>query len=269
MPASELLDPDSSLYAWLAHDLRFYRVKHRLSQPSLGAIIGRSASSLSNCEAGRRRITVEEADILDNLWDTGGHFRRLMMFARLSHDPDWFRQHVEHEAKARMLKLYELSFVPGLFQTPEYATANLAAGPVKDLKATVDARLSRQGILKRDEPPLLWVLLDETVLIRPVGGAKVMRQQLGHLLQLSELPHVFLRIVPLSAGAHMGQDGAFKLMTTESGEVAFSDAPGGGRLVLDSAEVRSFGVRYDRIGIKALPDDLSRDLILRTMEATK
>src|SRR3954447_20181173 len=89
-----LPDPNSSLWAWLAHDLRFYRTKHGLSLAQLGKIIGRTRGSVSACEYGRRRINDQEANILDKLWDTGGHFRRLLRFARLNHDPNWFEEHL-------------------------------------------------------------------------------------------------------------------------------------------------------------------------------
>jgi transcriptional regulator with XRE-family HTH domain len=247
----DLPDPNSSLYAWLAHDLRFYRLKHGLSQAQLGAIIRRSPSSLSNCEAGRRKITAKEAKILDDLWDTGGHFQRLLLFARLSHDPDWFRG----------------LWVPGLNQTPEYARASFTAAGISNIDALIEARTARQAILDRKNPPLLWILLDHAVLDRPVGGPDVMREQLSRLHELSQRPNVILQVVPRSAGAHMGQDGAFKVLTVEATEVAYVEAPGGGRLILDDAEVRSFGVRYGRIGAKALADDPSRDLIIEAMES--
>ncbi len=95
------VDPDSSLWSWLAHDLRFYREKYGLSQEAMGGIIRRSGSNLSNCEAGRRRITSKEAKSLDARFNTGGHFQRLLRFAQRGHDPDWHRQFVHLEKKAR------------------------------------------------------------------------------------------------------------------------------------------------------------------------
>jgi hypothetical protein len=78
---------------------------------------------------------------------------------------------------------------------------------------------------------------------------------------------VGIRIVPWSAGEYIGQDGAFKLLSSETFDVAYAEAPTGGRLVMESREVRGFGLRYDRIGVKALPEDLSRGLINDAMEA--
>src|SRR5215813_480817 len=103
MAPHEAVNPDSSLWAWLAHDLRFYREKYGLSQPEMGKIIRRSGSNLSNCEAGRRRITEKEAKLLDEYFKTGGHFQRLLRFARRGHDPNWFRQYVGFEVTAAMI----------------------------------------------------------------------------------------------------------------------------------------------------------------------
>lgn len=103
----------------------------------------------------------------------------------------------------------------------------------------------------------------------PVGGPDVMRAQLAHLLDLSNQPNVSVRVVPRSAGAHVGLDGAFKVMTVDEGDVAYTEAHGGGRLVLSAQEVRSFSVRYDRVGVKALPEEASRNLIREIMEDMK
>jgi transcriptional regulator with XRE-family HTH domain len=121
-------DPDSSLQAWLAHDLRLYRKRAGMSQEELGEALGRTGSNLSNIEAGRRSIDEDDAKKLDELWDTGGHFRRLVIFARRNHSPDWFREHVSYEERATIIKIFEPMFVPGLLQTPEYAMATLVAG---------------------------------------------------------------------------------------------------------------------------------------------
>jgi hypothetical protein len=113
------------------------------------------------------------------------------------------------------------------------------------------------------------VLLSESVLDWPVGGTEVMRSQLARLLELSELPHVTLRVVPRSAGAYEGLDGPFKVITVEEGEIAFVEAPNGGRLVMDAAEVRGLRLRFDRIGAIALPIDSSRSLVKQIMESMK
>jgi DNA-binding XRE family transcriptional regulator len=100
------VDPDSSLWAWLAHDLRFYREKYAMSQAAMGRLIGRSATNLSNCEAGRRRITSKEARVLDTRFTTGGHFQRLLRFAQRGHDPDWLKHYAHFERGATMIKTF-------------------------------------------------------------------------------------------------------------------------------------------------------------------
>lgn len=261
-----LPDPDESLWSWLAHDLRFYRTKHGLSLAQLGRIIGRTRGSVSACEHGRRRITDREAVILDELWETGGHFARLLRFARLGHDPDWDKEHLETEARSTVIRTYESSWVPGLLQTADYARATFKAAGL-DPDPLVERRLARHELIDRESPPVLWVVLDHAVLLREVGGGSVMREQLAHLLHVAEQPNVSLRVVPLNAGAHMGQDGSFKLMKTSAGDVAYVEAPAGGRLIMDSDEVVSLQLRYDRIGALALPEPMSRSLIRECMEA--
>ena len=269
MSAAELIDPDSSLWAWLAHDLRFYREKHGLSLAQLGNIMGRTRGSVSNCEAGRRRISEQEARILDRHWDTGGHFLRLLTFARSGHDPDWFKQHLEYESKATVLKIYELAVVPGLLQTSDYARASFTAAGLEtaELEEQLASRMGRQEALHKREPPTIWVLLDEGVLDHQVGSTNVIREQLAHLLNVARSHHVTLRIVPRTVGWHFGFEGAFKIMTVSTGDVAYVEACGGGRLVTDPVEARAFTLRYDRIGAWALPVDSSEALIVEKMEA--
>lgn len=269
MPKTDPPNPDESLYAWLAHDLRFYRQKYGLTLKKLGEIIGRSESSLSNCEAGRRVISEDEAITLDQLWDTGGHFRRLLLFARRNHNPNWFREHVSYEGLATAIRTFEGLWVPGLLQTPDYVRASFEAAGVADLGGLVAERLSRQEILQKEAPPFLEVLIDQAVLMRRVGGPAVMRAQLQHLADASELPHVILRVIPFEEGAHMGQDGGFVVLTLDNGELAYVEAPTGGRLVTERSEIGSISLRWARIGAKALPQGPSRDLILKVMETMR
>ncbi|RKR91442.1 helix-turn-helix protein [Micromonospora pisi] len=117
--------------------------------------------------------------------------------------PDWFEFYVGLEAEAASLRTYEAESVPGLLQTEEYARAIylLTAGDA-GVDRKVDARLKRQEVLHRDPPVGLSVVLNEAVLLRPVGGATVMGHQLAHMVNLSELPNVTIQVLPFSAGGH-------------------------------------------------------------------
>lgn len=262
------LDPDSSFKHWIASDLRFFREREGLSLSQMGQIMQCNRHNVSNLEHARDGWNMNErqAARLDEYLRLNGHFGRLVRFARTAHDPEWFAEYAKHEAKALEIRTYRLALFPGLFQTPEYARELLTSSRlVDDIEGAVDARMKRQEVLVRAKPPLVWVLLDETVLHRPVGTPEVMRGQLARLLEVIELPHVTIRIVPLSAGFHLGLDGMFNYLSMQTGELAFAEAPGGGRLI-QGLEVREFGFRWDRIGASALPWDTSRDLITKAME---
>jgi hypothetical protein len=269
MHARELLDPDSSLWDWIAVDLRFWRHREGLSGSQMGRIMTCNRHTVSNMEAGRYKLTDAQAKAIDEKFNLNCHFQRLLKFAREGHDPDWFREHLEYEAKARQLRIWELSWIPGLFQTEAYARAQFTLYGVKDIEGQVATRMARQGILSKDAPPFVWVLLDQAVISRPVGGPDVMQEQLAKLLELSTLHHVCIRVVPWSAGGHVGQDGAFKVMTVGASDVVYTEASMGGRLVQGTSEVEAFAIRHDQISAKALPEDLSRSLIKEMMEATR
>jgi hypothetical protein len=262
-----IVDPDSSLWAWLAHDVRFYRKKYQLTQSQLGTVVKCSPPNVSNIESGRRKLTDEQAVALDVRFKTGGHFSRLLRYARLGHDPDWFKQYVDIEASANVIKTFEVAIVPGLLQIPEYAAVLFKVGGVIDVDGSVARRMIRAEIFSRRDPPVLWVLITENVIECPIGSPEVMRKQLAHLLDMSSRRNIGLRVVPRSAGAHPGLDGSFSVISGDIGDVAYTESPGGGRLVASAAEVREYVLRYDRIGQAALPQSASRDLIQKAMEA--
>ena len=114
---------------------------------------------------------------------------------------------------------------------------------------------------------MLWALITESVLEWPIGGPDGMRTQLAYLIEASERPNIGIRVVPKDAGAYAGVDGSFSIISGETGDVAYTDSPGGGRLVPSADEVRSYGVRYERISQTALPTGPSRKMIEQAMEA--
>lgn len=263
------LNPDASFKHWIASDLRFYREAQGLSLSQMGQIMECNRHTVSNVEHARDgwNMNEDQASKLDAYLKFNGHFARLVRYARTAHDPDWFAEYTKYEAKALVIRFYRLSLMPGLLQTPEYARAVITASRmVQDVEAAVEARVKRREVLAGREPPLVWILLDESLLYRPIGGKKVMREQLSFLLDTIDTPQVTIRVVPQSAGFHLGLDGSFNTLTMEAGDVAFVEAPGGGRLIQGNPEIREFGLRWDRIGASALPWDASRDLIAQAME---
>jgi hypothetical protein len=130
--------------------------------------------------------------------------------------PGWFSMHVSLEGAAALIRQYEPHFVPGLLQTEDYARGVLRSGAIgqtrpEDIERLVALRMQRQELLTRQDAPRLWVVMDETVLRRPVGGPEVMRAQIDKLLEATKLPNVTLQVAPFASGPHPGTYGPFVL----------------------------------------------------------
>lgn len=266
MNINESPDPRSSLWAFMAHMLRFHRTQRGVSGGALADLLNCARSSISRLENEEAKLTDAQAAQLDEAWTTGGLFGVLLFYARLGHDPNWFKSFTDTEIRASVMKIYAGQLIPALLQTPEYARALMTVGRVADVEGSVKARMARQRLLTRKDPPDVWVLLAETALLCHVGGKEVMRAQLARLLEVSELPNVTLRVVPNSAGANLGLDGPFKIVTLKEGMVAYVEALNGGRLVPEASEVGELDTRFQRIGAVAEPIDSSRRLIKQLME---
>ncbi|MFB7509249.1 helix-turn-helix domain-containing protein [Streptomyces broussonetiae] len=137
--------------------------------------------------------------------------------------PSWFTAYVSLETSAKTLRTYEPQYVTGLLQTPDYARAvlrgGLPHGSEEELARRVELRLRRQSLLEREDAPTLWVVMEEAVLHRAVGSPEVMREQIERLLNVSELEHVSVDIVPFAAGAHVGACAPFTYFRFEEPEL--------------------------------------------------
>nr|WP_301175641.1 DUF5753 domain-containing protein [Actinomadura geliboluensis] len=185
-----------------------------------------------------------------------------MYYARTGHDPDWFKQFIQYEASADIIRVYHGKTVPLLAQTEDYALAVLrAAGRMDEVEAETKARMKRQEILHRKVPPYLWILLDQEVLEIRLGDNAVMRDQLAHLLRMGESPRTTIRIVARSAGWHQGHDGPLQVYSIRSRELAYAGAQIGGRMIEAGDEVTTVAIRFEQIGALALSRDASRELI--------
>jgi hypothetical protein len=261
------LDPKISFWHFLAYYLRFEREKQGLSLTQWGQIIGAARSTVSNMEAGRHKIHDDQVKLIDGKFGTGRLFELLLWYARTAHNPDWFRQYTQYEADATIIRIYHGQVIPTPLQAEAYIRALLLASNVKDVEASVEARMARQdAMFSSDEPPEIWLLLDEPALTYEIGGPETMREQLRHLLKLGMLPNISIRLLPKSSGAHLGLDGPFRVISMESRDVAYAGAQRGGRLIEATGEVRDLRVDFERIGHKALCEDDSRTLIEQYLE---
>ncbi|WP_405628818.1 helix-turn-helix domain-containing protein [Streptomyces sp. NBC_01174] len=183
--------------------------------------------------------------------------------------PSWFTAYVSLEAGARTLRTYEPQYVTGLLQTPDYAHAvlrgGLPNGTEDELARRVELRLRRQSLLEREDAPTLWVVMEEAVLHRVVGGPHVMRQQLERLLDVSELAHISLDIVPFTAGAHVGACAPFTYFRFEEPElpdIVYSELLSASVYLDQRADVVSHLEAHTRMSLLTSSED-SRALLNR------
>lgn len=261
MESHDSLDPRSSLWDLVAVQLRLLRLNHGWTCQQVGDVAKASRSHVSNWEAGRRRPTQANLEPLDEAWDTANLLTSLAEHAKDGHDRPRVGAFLDYERTAGSIKNYSSDVIPGLLQTEDYARALfLRGGVVEDVDAAVKERMKRQQRLYDPKPPYLWVVIAQPVLWWQVGDRTVMRGQLNHLLKVSELGHISVRVLPVSAG-WPGVSGSLFILTTREAEVIYMEAGRMGRLVERPAEVREFNVSYDRIGALSLPEDQSRTLI--------
>lgn len=182
--------------------------------------------------------------------------------------PDWFSAFVSLEGAARVIRAYEPHYVPGLLQTADYAHAVLRAGlptaSEEEIARGVALRMERQSLLTRRDAPLFWVVLDETVLRRPIGGPGVMRAQTARLIEACALPNVRLQIMEFSAGPHSAMYGPFhifRFQIQELPDVVFTESLVGAAYFDERDDVSAYLEALDRMCAQAAPA-LSTEAIL-------
>ncbi|CAM5604802.1 helix-turn-helix domain-containing protein [Streptomyces griseorubiginosus] len=183
--------------------------------------------------------------------------------------PNWFSAYVSLEAGARTLRTYEPHYVTGLLQTRAYAHGVLRSGfphePDEDLGRRVDLRLRRQSLLERPDAPTLWVVMEEAVLHRVVGGPEVMREQIERLLEVAELEHVSVDVVPFTAGAHVGACAPFTYFRFEEPElpdIVYTEVLSGAMYLDQRADVVAHLEAHSRMSLLTSDAD-SRALLNR------
>ncbi|HXB47882.1 MAG TPA: helix-turn-helix transcriptional regulator [Streptosporangiaceae bacterium] len=214
----------------LGGQLRKLREAAGITPERAGYEIRASRSKISRVEHGR--VGFKERDVVDLLTlygvtDEKVHQRMLALAQQANSPgwwaryddvlPDWFETYVGLEQATSLIRTYELQFVPGLFQTREYARAVTVLGhraaSAEEIERRVSLRLNRQQILTRaDSGPKVWAVIDESALRRPLGGREVMRAQLEHLIEITESSQVTLQIMPFDRGGHSAAGGSFAIL---------------------------------------------------------
>lgn len=159
------------------------------------------------------------------------------------------------EAEAETVLNFELGMVPGLLQTEDYARAMIQAGPaeigINEVEARVEVRLTRQKGLYQDPPLRLVAIMDEAALHRRVGGLKVMREQMQHLLDLVEdRPRVTMQVIPFDRGAHPSMTGGFVILQfpePDDPDAVYVENAAGGLWLEKSTEVADHHIGFQHL----------------------
>jgi transcriptional regulator with XRE-family HTH domain len=172
--------------------------------------------------------------------------------------PSWFEAFIGLESAASVVRTYEVQFVPGLLQCPQYVDAVLSSNRAQsatDLQRRIELRQRRQAALERDDAPILWVVLDEAALRRPIGGPEVMKAQIAYLIEQAERPNITIQLLPYSVGAHAAEGGAFTLLRfaeADLPDVVYLEHLTGAQYIERPEDVEQYARAMDRISVDAL-----------------
>ena len=268
------LDPGASPAAFFGNEVREARTKAKMPQPALGAAVGYDGTYVSKVETGTIVPDDDFVNGLDRVFPhMNGWFARFWNNSRKweGQYPAWFKDWVDAEEHARVIRWWEPLLIPGLLQTADYARELFRAWQsVNDadvVERSVSARLDRQAIFDRPNPPTLLAVIDETVLWRGIGNPEIMRAQMEYLIDMSARPNIAVHVVPADVGAHTGLLGAFIVadLDGESGRVVYLETPDQG-LISDapSLATKILGM-FERVRSEALPKGASHELIRRVV----
>ena len=269
----------------LALELRRLRESARLTCEEVAEHLECSASKISRVETGR--VSVSPRDVRDMLALYGvpeAARAELMQLARDSRQKGWwhaysdaiephFAAYLGLESAASEIRIYEVSLIPALLQTEEYARAVISAGMVSgkpdDVSRSVQLRMARQPASTREDPPKLWAVLDEAALRRRVGGSALMRIQLEHLLDMARLPNVAIQVIPFCGGAHPAMGRPFVILVfTEriDPDVVYLEDLTRAMYLEDGDEVDRYHTFFDHLRATALSFDESAALIISVLK---
>ncbi|MFD5186663.1 Scr1 family TA system antitoxin-like transcriptional regulator [Streptomyces sp. NPDC058357] len=253
-------------------ELRSRREAARLTQEQLSQRAILSRTHVAHMEAGRRRPSLEDAQRLDEVLDSGGFFVRFLPTLDDGRKvAEHFEAAAEFEQQATVIRQYAPKLVPGLLQTEAYAREVLSSGfpPKSDEERDelLVTRLDRARILDTFDSPVVWALLDEAVLRRPIGGSAVMAEQLHHVMALAERRRIRVHVLPFAVGHHALLEGLVSLMWFKDlPPVAYAEGLMTGKVWEIPSVVRDCQVAYDHALGDALSHRESLDLIRSVAE---
>jgi transcriptional regulator with XRE-family HTH domain len=265
----------------LGAQLRRLREGKSITREDAGYEIRASGSKISRMELGR--VSFKERDVADllTLYGVSNDAEReaLLGLARQANNPGWwhhygdilppwFQSYLGLEAAASLIRTYEIQFVPGLLQTPEYARAVILLGhagaTADEIDRRVELRRQRAQILDRLEAPQLWAVIDEAVLRRPIGGADVMRAQIEFLIEAAKKPNIRLQIIPFHAGGHAAAGGPFAILRfpePELPDVVYVEQLTSAIYLDKRDDVDHYAIAMERVCIDAEPPNHTQEIL--------
>ena len=262
------LEPHTSPGAAFGERLRTLRDAQGWTQDELGERMGYSGTHISAVETGRRSPTARFSATADKAFGTGDQLERQGRAVRSDSLLEGFPEFVAHEGKAAEIRLYEVGVIPGLLQTAEYAAA-LTAGAVKRAAITpeqgdqrVDLVAQRQASLDRNPSPLVFVVLDESCLRRPIGDDAVMDAQFARLIEFADLPNTVVQVAPFDMGVRRPLSLPVTILTLpDRSIVSYAESAQRGHLERETAFVLPVLTAYHQLQAEALSQAASVAMI--------
>ncbi|MEW1722588.1 helix-turn-helix transcriptional regulator [Streptomyces sp. NPDC093109] len=268
----------------LGQELRRLRELKGMTAEEVAERLLVSQSKISRLENGRRSISqrdvrdlcgvyeVEDARIVDSLMQMAKDSRQQGWWHAFGDIP--YSVYIGLETDAASLRVYEPQVVPGLLQTRPYAEAlingALPEAPAPDVEKRVGVRLRRQDRVNTPDNPLrLWAVVDEAALRRVVGSKQLMREQLEHLVEQSQLPHVTVQVLPFEMGAHPGISGHYAILEfpdAADSSVVYIEGVTSDLYLEKANDVQRYSVMYEHLRAQALNVEQTRDFILKIIK---
>jgi transcriptional regulator with XRE-family HTH domain len=265
--------PPSVRARQLASELRRLRDAATLTGEEAAGRLGWSPSKISRIENGQTAPSPVDLRRLLDLYDVGGTQRgRLEQLGQSAGQRGWWDAYsdtlgpeytalIALEAEAESVRWYAPMLVPGLLQTEQYARAVISSGlliaPPGEVERRVQVKMTRQRVLTRDNPLSLDLVLDEAAVLRTIGGAEVMQEQLAHLVTMAARPNVTLQVLPLAAGAHPATTGEFTILgfpDLVAPDVVYLENMTSDLYVEQEAEVYRYSLAFDQLrGLALIP----------------
>ncbi|MEU9578173.1 helix-turn-helix domain-containing protein [Streptomyces chilikensis] len=265
------LNPESSPAAAFGARLRTVREARGWKQEDLAARMEYSSTHISSVETGRKFPTLRfsrSADRAFGITDGAETFERLSRELRHGSLLEGFPEFVAYEGRAVEIRLYEVGVIPGLLQTREYAAvlARSAVGRGAISPEQADERVSlvaeRQGALDRRNRPLVFVVLDESCIRRPIGDPAVMAAQFDHLLAFAELPNTVLQVAEFTMGHRRPFNLPITILTLpDRALMSYAESAQRGHLERESTSVLPVLTAYHQLQAEALSQAESVALI--------